>query len=179
MNKVVCVSCRREIDAAAKICPYCGADPVSGEKLDTKAILEEVFHPRELSTSESVMEYARHRQGMLVGIGVAAAFLILAALHQFVTVRNASAVTDAPAVPLTEVADMSNPSEENDQTPMPELNFVHDGDAKKMRTFVLEPGAAPPPEVIAAQQAAQQAAAPAAQPPNPNPQPQPPPTATR
>jgi hypothetical protein len=156
MTKSVCVSCRREIDAAAKLCPYCGADPTTGEKLDTRAILDQAFHPREISTSESLMEYARHRQGVVIGISVAVAFLILAALHQFVTVRNASAVTDAPAVPLTEVADLSNQPEETENVPMPDLEFQHAGEPKKMRTFVLEPGAVPPPEVIAAQQAAQQ-----------------------
>ena len=40
-------------------------------------------------------------------------FLVLAGLHQFVTARNASAVTDAPAVPLTEITDLANQSDES------------------------------------------------------------------
>src|SRR5688572_32140787 len=45
-------------------CPYCGANPATGERVDTQAILQEVFSPREMSTSESVLEYARQRQGV-------------------------------------------------------------------------------------------------------------------
>jgi hypothetical protein len=53
MSKVTCVACRHQIDEAAKVCPYCGADPVTGQKMDTQAMLQEVFQPRRLSTSES------------------------------------------------------------------------------------------------------------------------------
>jgi hypothetical protein len=66
-----------------------------------------------------------------------------------VTARNASDVSNEPAVPLTEVADLSEP--EQRRAPMPELKFQYGGDAKKMRTFIVEPGAVTPPEVIAAQ----------------------------
>lgn len=146
MSKVTCVACKHQIDQAARICPYCGADPVSGHKIDTQAMVQEVFQPRRLSKSESILEYARNRQGMFIGATVVAAFLILAALHQLVTVRNDSAVSADPAVPLTEVADLSQPEEK--PVPMPELKFRYDGEAKKMRTFVVEPGAVTPPEVI-------------------------------
>ncbi len=167
MNKAVCVACRRKIDAAAKICPYCGADPVTGQKVDTQAMLEEVFHPRQLSTSESILEYARQRQGIVIALSVAAGFLVLAALHQFVKMRNESAVSASAAVPLTEVADLSNQPDEAKPISMPELQFQYDGRAQKMRTFILEPGAVTPPEVVAAQQAAAAAQAPAAPQPRP------------
>jgi hypothetical protein len=176
MSEVTCVACKHQIDGAAKICPYCGADPVSGHKVDTKAILQEVFQPRRLSTSESIFEYARHRQGLVIGATIIVAFLILAALHQLVTVRNNSAVSADPAVPLTEVADLAQPEER--PVPMPELKFHYDGQPKKMRTFIVEPGAVIPPEVIAARQAAAQAQTQTGAAPVPAPTAAPPPPST-
>ena len=91
------------------MCPYCGADPATGEKVvDTQAILQEVFHPREISASESVLEFARQRQGIVIAVTLVIGFLLMAAVHQFVTRRNANAVTDSPAVPLTEITDVAN-----------------------------------------------------------------------
>jgi hypothetical protein len=159
MSSVVCAACKHPIDAAAKICPYCGANPVTGEKIvDTQAVLQEMFKPREVSRSESVLEYARQRQGIVVALGAIIAFLILAGLHQLVTSRNASA-SNEPAVALTEVADLSNQPDETKALPLPELTFQTDGRPQTMRTFIVEPGAVTPPEVIAAQQAAAQEAA--------------------
>jgi hypothetical protein len=146
----VCAACHRSIDAAAKLCPYCGADPVTGERLDTQAILEEVFRPRELSTSESVMEYARQRQGVVIAVSIIVAFLILAGIHQFVTRRNATAVTDAPAVPLSEITDITKQIDETTPVPMPDLDFPYDGRPQAMRTFVLERGAVAPAPPVAA-----------------------------
>jgi hypothetical protein len=161
-TKVPCSSCSRQIDAAAKICPYCGADPSTGEKLDTQAILEEVFRPRRMTTSESVIEYARQRQGVVIAISAFVLFAVLTLLHQFVTARNASAVSAAAAIPLTEVADLSNRPAETETVELPKLDFQYDGNPRRLRTMIVEQGAVTPPEVIAAQQAAQpqQAAAP-------------------
>jgi hypothetical protein len=167
MNKVVCVACQHAIDASARVCPYCGADPTTGQKpVDTQAILQEVFRPRTVTTSESVLEYARQRQGIVIAIGIAVVFLILTGLHQFVTARNESSVSGAPAVPLTEITDLSNQPDDTKPAPMPELDFQYDGKPQAMRTFIVEPGAVTPPEVIAEQQARQQArpGQPAAQP---------------
>lgn len=159
-----CAACRHAIDAAARLCPYCGADPESGEKpVDTQALLNEVFHSRpQLSTTDSVMEFARHRQGIVIAITLAVAFLILGVLHQFVTARNNSDVSNNPAVPLTEITDLSDRGDENKPIPLPALDYQHDGRAQTMRTYIVEPGAVVPPEVVAAQQA-QAAAAAAAQ----------------
>jgi hypothetical protein len=143
VNKAVCVVCRHQIDAAAKLCPYCGANPSTGEKMDTQAVLQEVFRPRELTTSESVLEYARQRQGVVITVSAILVFLVLAALHQFVTSRNESAVSTAPPVPLTEVADLSN-QPVDEPVRMPDLKFQYDGRPKAMRTFIVEPGAVPP-----------------------------------
>jgi zinc-ribbon domain len=141
----VCAACGRSIDAAAKLCPYCGADPASGERVvDTQAILQEVFHTRELSTTENVLEFARQRQGIVIAVSIAVAFLVLAGLHQFVTVRNATVETTAPAVPLTEITDVANQKSEVTPVPMPDLDFPYEGKPQTMRTFIVERGAVTP-----------------------------------
>ena len=166
MSKAVCVACSHKIDDAAKVCPYCGADPRTGQKVvDNDAIMQEIFKPREVSAGESVMEYARQRQGVVVGVTALVVFGILAALHWFVTSRNQSAVSAAPAVSLTEVADLSNQPQETTTVKMPELNFQYEGRPQSLKTYILEPNPVTPPEVIAAQQAAAAEAAAKAAPP--------------
>lgn len=170
MSKVTCVACRHKIDSAAKVCPYCGSDPTTGQKVvDTTALLQEMFTPRHVSASESVLEYARQRQGIVIAVSAAILFLVLAALHQFVTMRNQSSTSGAPPVPLSEITDLSAQPQETKPQPMPELNFPYEGRPQAMRTFIVEAGAVTPPEVVAQQQAAQ--AAPAT-PPAPQPPPQ-------
>jgi len=158
----VCAACKRAIDAAAKLCPYCGANPVTGERLDTQAILQEVFRPREMSTSDSVIEYARQRQGVFIAISAFVAFLIVVGIHQFVTKRNADVASDLPAVPLSEITDVTKKSEDLTPVPMPKLDFQYNGSPQRMRTYIVERGAVTPPEVVAAQQTAQQPPAPQA-----------------
>ncbi len=165
----VCAACNRAIDASAKLCPYCGANPVSGERLDTQALLQEVFRPREVSTSDSVIEYARQRQGVFIAVSVFVGFLIIVGIHQFVTRRNANVATDLPAVPLSEITDVTKKSGDMTPVPMPDLDFQYDGSPQRMRTFIVERGAVPPPEVAAAPQNA-----PPAQPQQVVPRPQPP-----
>lgn len=147
MSKAVCVACRHQIDSAARLCPYCGADPQSGAKIDTQSIMQEVFRPRHLSTAEGVLEYARQRQGVVVTAAAFVVLLLLGALHQFATSRNQTAVNDASAVPLTEITDLSNQPIDNRPMPMPELQFQYDGHPQTMRTFIVEPGAVAPPTV--------------------------------
>jgi len=148
MTKGVCFACHHAIDESARLCPYCGADPHTGEKIDTQALLQEVFQPREeVSAADSVLEYARQRQGVVIALGVIVTILVLAGFHQLVLRRNATAVSDAPGVPLTDVADLSNQSEDTRPLPMPELEFQYDGNPQTMRTFIVEPGAVPPPPV--------------------------------
>lgn len=125
--------------------------------------MEEVFRPREVSTSESVIEYARQRQGLVIAAAIVVIFLGLALLHQFVTARSNANLSPAPAVPLTEVTDLSNQAPREEIVPLPDLDFQHSGRARRMRTFIVEAGAIPPPEVAAAQQAAQPQAATAKQ----------------
>lgn len=160
-DRVACAACQHEIDAAARLCPYCGSDPRTGQKpVDTLAILNEVFHPRKTtSASGNVIEFARQRQGVVVALAVVVAVLLLAGLHEYVTRRNARDVSAAAAIPLTEVTDLNNQEDENRPQPMPNLQFELDGQPQTMRTFVIEPGAVTPPEVVAAQQAAATATA--------------------
>jgi hypothetical protein len=156
VSETVCTACRHHIDPAARVCPYCGADPRTGEKvIDTQAMLEEVFRPREISTSETVIEYARQRQGIVIGVSVVVIFLALALLHQFVTARNDAAVSAAPAVPLTEITDLSNQTLGEKPLPIPDLNFQHDGRPQKMQTYIVEAGATAPAETPASPQATQ------------------------
>jgi hypothetical protein len=160
MNKIACAACHHQIDASAKICPYCGSDPSTGQKVvDTTAMLQEMFRPRHLSASENILEYARHRQGVVIAVSAVVLFLVLAALHQFVTMRNNREVSAAPAVPLTEITDVSAQPDETKPQTMPELQFQYEGRPQAMRSFIVESGAVTPPEVVAEQQAAAQAAA--------------------
>lgn len=146
MSEAVCTACGHHIDPSARLCPYCGADPRSGEKvIDTQAMLEEVFRPREVSTSETVIEYARQRQGIVIGVSVVVIFIALTLLHQFVTARNDATVSAAPAVPLTEITDLSNQAAGEKPLPLPPLDFQYDGRPQKMKTFIVEAGAVAPP----------------------------------
>lgn len=144
MSDGVCAACRRSIDAAAKLCPYCGANPATGERFDTQAILQEVFQGKSLTRTENVLEYARQRQGVVIGISVAVVFVLLALLHQFVTARNDRSVSDAPPVPLTEIADIANQTVGSTPDPLPPLDFQYDGRPEAMRTLIVEPGAVAP-----------------------------------
>jgi hypothetical protein len=157
MSKEVCAACRHEIDAAARLCPYCGADPRSGEKpVDTQALLQEVFQPRRVSATEGVLEYARQRQGVVIFVAILVGLLLLSGVHQFIVRRNANAVSDASAVPLTEVTDLSNQPDDTKPLSMPSLQFQYDGHPQTMRTFVVEQGAVPPPQDVIDQLSGQQ-----------------------
>jgi hypothetical protein len=154
-DRVACASCHRDIDSVARLCPYCGAEPRTGQKpVDTQAMLEQMFHPREMSTSDTVVEFARQRQGVVVALGIGIVMLLLAGLHEYVTRRNARDVSAAAAIPLTDVADLNNVPDDSRPLPLPNLEFQFDGHPQTMRTFIVEPGAITPPEVVAAQQAA-------------------------
>ena len=143
-SKAVCAACHHSIDEAAKICPYCGSDPRTGEKgVDTQALLQEVFHPREISTTEGVMQYARQRQGLVITFAVILVLVVLSGFHQLVLRRNRTVASEA--VPLTDVADLSNQPDETRALPMPDLKYQFDGDPKTMRSFIVEPGAVAPP----------------------------------
>ena len=143
-GRIVCVACSHEIDAAAKLCPYCGADPRTGAKADTEAILQGMFPQKGAAKSEGVIEYARQRQGIIAVLGALVVVLLLVALHEFVSRRNERIVNAAAAVPLTDVTDLGNQSDETKPQPMPDLQFQYDGRPQTMRTLIVEPGAVAP-----------------------------------
>jgi len=143
VTKIECAACRHRIDAAAKLCPYCGADPRTGERFDTQALLQEVFHSHPVTASESILEYARQRQGLVIALAIAAVVLLLAGVNSFLNHRNAAVASDAAAVPLTDVVDTTS-TQEQQPAPMPPLQFQFDGHPQTMRTFVVEPGAVLP-----------------------------------
>ena len=145
-----CVSCSHSIDETARVCPFCGANPESGDRIDTESLLRQEFGSAETTASENVIEYARQRQGVVIAISVIVGFLALAGLHQFVTIRNARAVSDAPAIPLSEIADVTRSADEMAPVDLPDLDFFHDGQPRAMRTFIVESGAVVPPQPAAA-----------------------------
>ena len=161
MSRTTCAACRHDIDDSAKLCPFCGADPRSGNKpVDTQAILQQEFSSHRGTPTENLLQFARQRQGVVIAGGVIVAVLLLMGIHAFVTRRNAQEVSAASAIPLTEVTDLSNQTDENKAQTMPNIAYQFDGHPQTLRTFIVEPGAVVPPDVVAAQQqAAQEAAA--------------------
>lgn len=144
--KIECVSCHHSIDGEARLCPYCGADPRSGERFDPKPLLEKHFpRKKELSRVETALEFFRERQGIVGTAVVAVIFLSLVGLHRFITERNARQISDVPAVPLTEVADLSHRAQ-TEQVQIPQVDFQYAGSAQAIRTLLVEPGAVTPPE---------------------------------
>lgn len=143
--KIECVSCHHQIDAEARICPYCGADPRTGQRFDPKPLLEKHFPRREeLTSSERALEFFRERQGIVVTVAVAILFVALVSLHQFITRRNLSQSSDVPAIPLTEVADLSGRAGQPEEATIPQLDFQYVGSPQGFRTLLVEPGAVAP-----------------------------------
>jgi hypothetical protein len=151
MTEKNCVACNHAIDAAAKICPYCGADPDTGHKVDTKPIVDAHFPPKpERAPTESVLAFVRQRQGIVVTTILIAAFLVLTLLHQFISKRSEDELADVPAISLTEIADLGRQAENGAELPLPEAKFTYDGSARTMKTFLIEPGAVAPAPPAAA-----------------------------
>lgn len=139
-----CRSCRHAIDDTAKLCPYCGANTVTGEKLDVKPLIEKHFpRKKQLGAVESVFDFLRHRQSIVVGIAAVLALLLLLGLHSLVITRNATLASASAGIPLTEVSDINQRSEEQ-QVPMPALTFPFDGNPETMKVPISEPGAIAP-----------------------------------
>ncbi len=144
-DKKECVACRHEIDAAARICPYCGGDPETGRRFDPAPILQSHFPPRDTAPKARVTEFIRERQGLFVGALIIAVFLLVGAAHQMVTRRNQALESSAPAVPLTDLADLNQQGEEQKQLPIPDLEFTWTGRPETMDVLLVEPGAVAPP----------------------------------
>jgi hypothetical protein len=94
--KTECRSCGHRIDASARLCPFCGADPDTGRKVDTAPILEKHFPRRaELPAKERAADFLRARQGLVVTIFILVAGLLAIALHQMVTRRTLAQSSEA------------------------------------------------------------------------------------
>lgn len=147
-DRIVCASCSRQIDAMSKLCPYCGADPVTAEKFDTTPLLESHFpRKQDLPAHESLLEFFRHRQWLVVSGVVALLFTVAFFAHQIIRDRNDATATEVPAVPLTDVADLSGRDANGEREPIPNLEFQMEGNAQSARVLLVEPGAvAPPPD---------------------------------
>lgn len=161
-EKVPCAACGHDIDRTAKLCPFCGGNPVTGEKFDARPVLERHFSRKEkLTPTEGAVQFVRDRQTIVVTGVIAFMLVAVFGIHRFMQARNANAVTDVPAVPLTEVTDLSNQSGSERDAPLPDLDFEYEGNPKTMRTLLMEPGAVAPPPPPAAPGAQAAAAAPA------------------
>ena len=146
-DRIACAACSHEIDAAAKVCPYCGSDPRTGAKIvDGDKMLHEMFPQRAEKGERSMLDYARQRQGIVAVIGGLLVVLLLIGVHGFVSRRNDRIATAAAAVPLTDVTDLNNQDQDTKPQPLPELQFQYDGRPQTMRTLIVEPGAVAPPQ---------------------------------
>lgn len=144
--KSECRSCGHRIDASARLCPFCGADPDTGRKVDTAPIVEKHFPRRvEQQTGERALDFFRERQGLVITIFIVVVGLLAIGLHQMVTRRTLDESAEASGVPLTELADISDRASEAPQAKMPDLAFESEGDPRRVRTLMMEPGAVAPP----------------------------------
>lgn len=148
MKTQECAACRHAIDENARLCAFCGADPRTGEKFDATPIVQQTFPLRaDLPAHERVLDFFRHRQSIVLTALIVGLFLALVGLHRFVTARAANTVSDVPAIPLSEIADISARSDRQTPLPLPDLPFAYSGSPKTMRTYLMEPGAVAPAPV--------------------------------
>lgn len=146
MNVVECAFCHNSIDAVAKLCVFCGANPHTGKRVDPAPLLESHFSRKEeLSTGQAFLDLVRRRQGIVLSLVVLTVFALAFGLHYMISERNAREVAYVPAIPLTEVADLSNQADEGRETPIPELEFQFEGNPRAMQTYIVERGAIAPP----------------------------------
>jgi len=103
-----------EIDDAAKVCAYCGADPRTGEKIiDAQAMLSEVFKPKQTTRTGTLLDYARQRQGAVVAAAVFVGSSSWPGCINTRCSRNDTAIANGSGVPMTEVTDVSDQGEDN------------------------------------------------------------------
>lgn len=149
VKKQKCAACGHSIDEAARLCPYCGANPITGSKFDPGPLVERHFRARpDLPPHETILEFIRTRQSIVVSLIVLAVALFVFAAHQIISRRNQSTVTDIPAIPLTEVADLSGKPSGQQELALPDLEFEHEGQPRNVRILLVEPGALVPPQPI-------------------------------
>lgn len=144
-EKIECRACGHRVDPHARICPYCAANPHTGETDRSRPEIEELIPPKpEMSTVERISNVIRSRSGSFLAASIILGVALLIIVSTVVNERQ-RAVADVPPVPLTEVTDLSATREgDAGQIELPELDFQFDGDASRMETFILEEGAVAP-----------------------------------
>lgn len=152
-ERTSCRGCGREVDNHSRMCPYCGANPGSGEPAGGPRPEIEQILPRkpELTASERISNAIRSRSGLVLAASMILGVAILIVASSWLNRQQASATADVPPVPLTEVTDLRTDDDEAAETlEMPELTFEYAGDPQAMETFILEQGeVAPPPDPAA------------------------------
>jgi hypothetical protein len=139
-----CTACHRLIDANARLCAFCSADPRTGKKFDPSQLIEQnVRRKGDLPARERFLEFFRERQSIILTVLIAILFLLLVGLHRIVTARAAT-VSDAPAIPLSEAADIRPRGDQQRPLPLPDFEFSYEGSPRTMRTYLVEPGAVAP-----------------------------------
>ncbi|HYM60312.1 MAG TPA: zinc ribbon domain-containing protein [Thermoanaerobaculia bacterium] len=155
MARTTCAACHREIDATARLCAYCGADPLSGVKTYLIGLGVDAGTPIAAPAPRRAGRFARRRQSLLIASAIAGALIALLGLYEILQHRNKAAVTGATAATLTEIVDVKTPPTDTKPLPLPPMAFQFEGKPEAMRTLILEPGAVKPPEVLAAEREAQ------------------------
>ncbi|MDX1584323.1 MAG: zinc ribbon domain-containing protein [Thermoanaerobaculia bacterium] len=144
-EKITCNACGHQVDENARTCPYCGADPRSGER-EPKPPIDEILPGRQRpSFREKVTTFVRSRTGVVLAISIGIGVALLIAVSSWLDERHDRAATNARPIPLTEVTDLAADAAEQEPAPeMPDLDFEYGGDPDAMESFIIEEGAIPP-----------------------------------
>jgi cytoskeletal protein RodZ len=163
-EKIRCEACAHMVDPNARACPYCGADPRTGEKLRPAVPVDDLLsRKKEESALRRAMHAFRSNENLLLPLSVGVGVLLLIALSTWVT-RQQSAATDVPSIPLSEITSVQRTDQEA-PTELPEIPFQFDGNPSSMESLLLEEGAiSPEQETDAEEQIAEEVA-----PPDPDP----------
>ena len=147
IEKIECRACGHSVDKQARICPYCAANPHTGEAERSRPPIEQLIQPKEqLSFFERASTTIRSRSGSFLAASIILGVTLLIIASTVVNERQ-RAVADVPPVPLTEVTDLSSTRErDTEELELPELDFQYDGNPASMETFILEEGAVAPPQ---------------------------------
>jgi hypothetical protein len=141
-QKIRCAACDRLVDPQARACPYCSADPRTGEKLLPAVPVEDLLsRKKEESALRRALNAIRSSESLLLPLSVGLGVLLLIALSTWVT--RQSAATDVPAIPLSEVTSVQQ-TEQEAPMDLPDLQFQFDGNPSSMESLLLEEGAISP-----------------------------------
>lgn len=146
-EKIACSACGRLVDPHARVCPYCAADPHSGQRVSSRPEIEELIPRRPVeSTTEKVLTTIRSRSGVVLTISITLGVVLLLIASNWVDQRQRTTAANVPSIPLTEITDLSATTEDERELELPDLEFGFYGNPSTMETFVLEQGAEQPAE---------------------------------